>query len=233
MLYLIGLGLNLKGISQEGEEAVQGCDKVYLEGYTVNLPYTKRALEKEIDTEITELNREEVESDFLIKEAKNYDVALLVYGDPLSATTHISLVDEARKQGIKFKIVHATSIFDAICETGLQRYKYGKTASMPGFEADSFGAVILENKKIGAHSLILVDIGLPYEKALEKLEKVLDENGLNFGKILVCSRLGVKDSKIFYSDFGGLKGKEVRAPFCFIIPGKLHFLEEEYVKYFG
>ena len=39
MLYLIGLGLNLKGISNEGMEIVGRCKKVYLEDYTVDFPY--------------------------------------------------------------------------------------------------------------------------------------------------------------------------------------------------
>ena len=41
MLYLIGLGLNEKGISLEGLEVIKKCRKVYLEEYTVNFPYKK------------------------------------------------------------------------------------------------------------------------------------------------------------------------------------------------
>ncbi|KKM86908.1 hypothetical protein LCGC14_1274180 [marine sediment metagenome] len=47
MLYLIGLGLNEKGISLEGLEAVKKCEKVYLESYTAEIPYSKEDLEKE------------------------------------------------------------------------------------------------------------------------------------------------------------------------------------------
>jgi diphthine synthase len=46
LLYLIGLGLNEKGISLEGLESVKKCTKVYLEGYTVDFPYGIELLEK-------------------------------------------------------------------------------------------------------------------------------------------------------------------------------------------
>jgi diphthamide biosynthesis methyltransferase len=39
MLYLIGLGLNTKGISKEGLLILEKCHKVYIEGYTVDFPY--------------------------------------------------------------------------------------------------------------------------------------------------------------------------------------------------
>jgi len=231
MLYLIGLGMSVKGISQEGEEAVQGCDRVYLETYTVEFPYTRKALEKELDTEIHEAGREIVESNFLVKEAKNYDVALLIYGSPLCATTHISLMDEAKKEGIKFKIIHAGSILDAVAETGLQMYKFGKTTSMPSFESTSFIETVLDNQKIGAHTIILADIGLEYGKALEKLRAGAKGN-FQFEKIIVCSRVGLKDSKIMYGSVENLGAKEVKPQYCFVIPGKLHFIEEEFLESF-
>jgi len=42
--------------------------------------------------------------------------------------------------------------------------------------------------------------------------------------------LGLPDSKIYYGKIKDLGSKKVKAPFCFIIPGKLHFLEEEFLK---
>jgi len=227
MLYLIGLGLNVKGISQEGADAVQGCDKVYLENYTVEFPYTKKILAKELYTEILDADRKTVESDFLIKEAKGCDVTLLVYGAPLAATTHISLIQDAKKAGVKVKVIHAGSIFDAVGETGLQMYKFGKTASMPNHEAYSFMEMVKENLSIGAHSLVLVDIGLEYSKSLEKLKSAANENGVKLDRIVICSKMGTKEQKMFYGEIEILYEKEVKAPFCFIIPGKLHFLEEE------
>ncbi len=227
MLYLIGLGLNIDGISAYGLKVVQQCKKVYLESYTVDLPYFVEGLEKIIEKKITIVDREFVESLRIVDEAKKQDVALLVYGSPLVATTHITLVQEAKLSGVRCKVIHAASIIDAVAETGLQLYKFGKIASIPKHEADSFTEVIKDNQKINAHTLLLVDIGLDFGEALDRLEKV------KIDKIVVCSRLGMGQSEIIYEKIGNLEGREVQKPYCIIIPGKLHFLEEEVLKSFS
>ena len=163
----------------------------------------------------------------LLNEAKKEDIALLVYGSPLTATTHITLIQEAKKQKVEYEIIYNASVFDAVAETGLQLYKFGKITSIPNFKADSFSEVIRENKKINAHSLILVDIGLKFKDAIKRLEKIAGKD-----KIVVCSRLGTKEKRIFYGNLDELKNREIEAPFCFIIPSKLHFLESEVLENF-
>ena len=226
MLYLIGLGLNVTGISQQGLEAVNRCDKVYLESYTIDFPYLKEELEKILGKEVILADRDFVESLKIVEEAKDADIALLVYGSPLTATTHISLIQEVKKQNIEVKIIHNASIFDAVAETGLQIYKFGKTTSIPGFEAESFIEVIKENLGIGAHSLILVDIGMGFENALERLRNT------GIDKLVVCSALGTHDSRIYYGTLKELETKKVKRPFCIIIPGKMHFIEKEILEDF-
>jgi len=242
MLYLIGLGLNEKSLSFEGIEAIKKCEKIYLENYTIEFPYSFEKLEKIINSrlrlvssnagglvtsakslgkKIISANREFVESNKLIKEAKKEDVALLVYGSPLTATTHIALIQEAKKEKIKYEIIYNASVLDGVAECGLQLYKFGKITSIPNLEADSFIDVVKKNQKINSHSLILVDIGLSFENAIRRLEKIERD------KIVVCSKLGTKEKKIFYGTLKELKDKDIKAPFCFIIPGKLHFLEKE------
>ncbi len=225
MLYLIGLGLNERGISKEGILALEKCKKIYLESYTVDFPYKTSDLNLG-KKKIIKLGRNEVESERLIKEAKSINVALLVYGSPLFATTHISLILDAKKENVKTKIIYSASVFDAIAETGLQLYKFGKTVSMPKQEA-SFLEYVRENQKINAHSLILVDIGLIFQDVLKRLEEVAKKEGVRLDKIVVCSRLGTKESKICYNSIGKLKNKGIKTPFCFIIPGEMHFLEKE------
>ena len=224
MLYLVGLGLNIKGISQQGLEAVNRCEKIYLEFYTIDFLYSKEELEKILGKEVILADRDFVESLKIVEEAKNADVALLIYGSPLTATTHISLLQEAKKQNIEVKTIHNASIFDAVAETGLQIYKFGKTTSIPDFKAESFIEVIKENLGIGAHSLILVDIGIGFENALERLENI------DINKLVVCSALGTNDGRIYYRTLKELETKKVKKPFCFIVPGKLHFVEEEVLK---
>ena len=233
MLYIIGLGLNEKGISQQALEILKRCKKVYLENYTVEFPYSVGELKDILDKKIIDADREFVEGLGIVDEAKKLDVALLVYGSPLTATTHISLIQEAKRLGIKSQVMHNASILDAVGETGLQIYKFGKIASMPDFEADSFIEVVKENQSIGAHSLILIDIGLEFEKEIERLEEVCKEKEIDIGKLVVCSKLGAKGKRILYDKIANLKQEDVLAPFCFIIPGKLHFVEGEVLEGFG
>ena len=63
------------------------------------------------------VGREKVESLELVNEAKNTDVALLIYGSPLFATTHITLLQEAKEKQVKYKIIYNASVFDVLGET--------------------------------------------------------------------------------------------------------------------
>lgn len=232
MLYLIGVGLNEKGISKEGLEATKKCKKVYLENYTVDFPYDVKKLELLIKKEIIPVGREKIENFSLLNKAKKSNIAILVYGNPLFATTHISLLQETKKRNIKFKVIHNSSVFDSIGETGLQLYKFGKITSIPKFESNSYLETVKENLSINAHTLILIDIRMDFEYALERFEKDAKNNGLVFDEIIVCSNIGTNDSKIYYKNINELKSKKIKKPFCIIVPGKLHFLEKEFLENF-
>ena len=237
MLYLIGLGLNVDGISKYGLELVGRCKKVYVEDYTVDFPSSFGELGEVIGKKIHPANREFVESLGIVDEAKKMDVALLVYGSPLTATTHISLIQEAKRMGVRHKIVYNASILDAVAETGLQLYKFGKIASMPAwkqsYEPDSFMKIVQENQSMKAHSLILVDIGLDFSNALEQLEKAAKTHDIKLKKLVVCQALGTKRGKTLYRDITELKEfTGVKKPYCIIIPSKLHFMEKEVLKDF-
>ena len=234
MLFLIGLGLNERGISLEGIESLKNCEKVYIENYTVNFPYSFDELENVLGKKLINADRDLVESNKIVPEAKNGNVALLVYGSPLTATTHISLIEEAKKQEVEYRIIYSGSVFDGIAETGLQIYKFGKIASMPmwreSFNPTSFADIIKENQSINAHSLILIDIGLELPDAINELQVAMEEKGIQEDKILVCSELGTKNQKMIYDKVENFKNTNVNKPYCIIIPGKLHFFEEEVLK---
>ena len=175
----------------------------------------------------------------LVKEAKKKDICLLIYGSPLFATTHISLINDCKKRKVKVKVIYSTSVFDVIAETGLQLYKFGKVSSMPKwqehFKPNSFLDFVRDNRKIEAHSIILVDLKLHFVDAIEQLTRASETKNIKLDKILVCSRLGTKKGKIFYGKIKSFTkvGKKIKAPFCFIIPSKMHFLEKEVVEGFG
>jgi diphthine synthase len=241
MLYIIGLGLNERSISREGLEALEKCKRVYLENYTVDFPYTVHQLEEIIGKKIIEADRDKVEGLSIVDESKKLNVALLVYGSPLVATTHISLIEECKDMGIKFKIVHNASIFDAVAETGLQLYKFGKVASMPAwnlkqnFSPDSFMEIVKGNFSIGAHSLILIDIGLDFPDALKQLKVSAEKYDISLKKAVVCQALGTKNKKILYRSIKELEEfTGVKKPYCMILPSeKLHHVEKEVLEGFG
>ncbi|KAG5440603.1 hypothetical protein PCK2_000313, partial [Pneumocystis canis] len=110
------------------------------------------------------INRETVEfdSDILLREACKTDIAFLVVGDPLSATTHLDLLLRARREGISTRIVYNASIINAIGAVGLQLYNFGQTVSLVFFtetwKPNSIYFRIKENRDLGLHTLILLDL---------------------------------------------------------------------------
>jgi diphthine synthase len=240
MLYIIGLGLDLKDISLKGLDAVKKCKAVYLDGYTSQLPFSVEELERLIRKKIIIAERKMIEeSNEIIESAKKQDAALLIPGDPLAATTHVELLLRAKKEKVSVKIIHASSILTAVAETGLQLYKFGKTASIAkwqkSFRPESFYDVLQENLKINAHTLLLIDIGLSVNEALsyikEIAEKRKDKSILN-KEIIVCEKLGTNDGKITFDKLDKLLKKKFSLPSCIIVPAELHFLEAEILKSF-
>ncbi len=178
MLYLIGLGLGWKDFSLKALETLNKCDEVYLENYTSLSGFTILQLEKLIGKKVKVLGRKQTEEEMpFLKEAHLKEVAVLIYGDPLSATTHFEILAAARKKKIEANVIHAPSIFTAIAETGLSLYRFGKTASIPipekNFSPESFFDVLVENKKSYAHTLFLLDLK-PDEKKFLKIDEAIN-----------------------------------------------------------
>ena len=121
-------------------------------------------MEKLIDRKIHRLSREEVEDgQVLLTAAASRTVAFLIPGDPMSATTHIDLRLRAARAKIRTRIVHGVSIVtSAAGSLGLQVYKFGRTTtvpfSSPGFAPTSPLEVILDNRRMGLHTLVLLDL---------------------------------------------------------------------------
>ncbi|XP_047536678.1 diphthine methyl ester synthase [Vanessa atalanta] len=177
MFYLIGLGLgDAKDITVKGLEIIQKCDKVLLEGYTSILTVGKEVLEKFYGRPLIVADRELCESniDDILKEAKEKDIALLVVGDPLGATTHTDMLLRAKEFEVETQIVHNASIMNAVSCCGLQLYHFGETVSIPywtdNWKPDSFFDKILGNYKRNLHTLCLLDIKVkePTEESLTK-----------------------------------------------------------------
>ncbi|KAF4778144.1 diphthine synthase [Colletotrichum scovillei] len=177
MLYLVGLGLSDEtDITVKGLEVVKKASRVYLEAYTSILLVDKAVLEAYYGREIVVADREMVESnsDEILRDAQTEDVAFCVVGDPFGATTHTDLVLRARELSIPVATVPNASIMSGIGATGLQLYNFGQTVSMVFFtetwKPASFYDRIKENRDIGLHTLVLLDIKVK-EQSLEDMAR--------------------------------------------------------------
>lgn len=245
MLYIIGLGLgDEKDITLKGIEAIKKCNYIYLENYTSMLNCSIKDLEKLYNKKIILAPRNLVEEqDEILDQAKNSDVALLVIGDALSATTHISIMIKAKHQNIKVKIIHNASIFTAVAITGLQLYRFGKTTSIPfpekSFAPETAYDVLKNNKKNNLHTLFLLDIKtdklMSCDEAKEILlniennreEKVISKET----KCFCCAALGTDEQEVTYCNLGE-RSNLTKYPQCLIIPAELHFSEQEFIDEF-
>jgi len=237
-LYLIGLGLNdQKDITLNGLELVKKADFVYLESYTSKLTCELKDLENLYNKPITLANRELVESGTeLLEKAKTQNVALLIIGDVFGATTHIDIMLRAKELNIPIEIIHNASILTAVGMTGLSLYKFGKTTSIP-FETENVVTpyeVLKQNNKL--HTLFLLDLRpeqnkfMTFNEAIqfllnvEKENKVFTEDTLCVG----CAQLGSKNQKIVVGKAKDLLNKKINLfPQCLIVPGEMHFMEED------
>lgn len=258
-LYIIGLGLwNQKDISVRGLEIVRSCDSVYLESYTSLLSCTAADLEELYGREVIVADRSQSEQkmDEIISLSKEKDVAFLVIGDPVSATTHMEIVRSCKEQDVEVSVVHNASIFSAIGITGLQPYKFGKTTSIPFLERvpglETPYHVIKQNLSIGAHTLCLLDIMvdnvasetggkvnskentkfMTVKEGLEVLEDIesrLKEGVISDNTFVVgVARLGHDDFVVKAGKLSEVKEFDFGGPLhSLVVPGNLHFSEEE------
>lgn len=236
MLYLIGLGLwDENDISLRAIDALKKCEEVFLETYTNKWLGNIEALEDVIGKKVTPIKRTQVESEMLTDIAKEDDIALLVPGDPLVATTHVQLMIDAKNKGIDVKVIHSSSIYTAVAETGLQLYKFGRATTLAfiekSFKPSSPFEMIMENRKAGLHTLVLLDVKEDgrYMTVADGIF-VLSELGFEKdSKIIACCQLGSGEQKIRYGAMEKLANGQSLAgtPAVIIIPGRLHFKEEE------
>ena len=247
-LYLIGVGLSTeKDITLRGLEIIKRCDKVYLENYTSLLQCSVADLEKCYGKKVILADRTASEQDDIkiVEEAKKMDVAFLVIGDPFSATTHIGLFQLAKEKKVPVQVVHNASVLTAVGITGLQLYKFGRVTSIPFLEdnpqLETPYRVLKDNQAQGSHTLFLLDLKpgqnkfMTVNQALEILENIesrLKENLIRKDSFVIgCARLGSDDAVIKAGPLEKVKQMQFgKAPHCLIIPGKMHFAEEEFLK---
>jgi len=180
-LYMIGLGLgDVTDITIKGLSAIKTSEYIFLESYTSIYGSTKEELEVLFGKKIIEANRNFVESNCekILEHALEENVSFLVIGDVFGATTHTDLFLRAKKEGIEVMIINNASIINAVSITGLELYRFGRTASIV-FDDDNWlpqtpYEIIKENKKLGLHTLCLLDIKTA-EPSKENLRRGIDK----------------------------------------------------------
>ncbi len=247
-LVFIGLGLcDEKDLTLRGLEEIKQADKVFAELYTSLMTgLSIQKLEKLVGKKISIVSRhalEEEEGQIILQEAEKKRVALLVPGDPLIATTHVDLRIRAEKLGIKTHVIHGASIISAaIGLSGLQNYKYGRNVTIPfpeeGFTSETPYKVIMENKKMGLHTLCFLDIKAEEEKCMtvrDGLEALLATENRKRNRVITSdtlvigiARAGARDSAVkagYVEDV--IKHNFGAPPHTLVFPSKLHFMEAE------
>lgn len=265
VLYLIGLGLyDEQDITLRGLNAIKQCQRVYLEAYTSILLCDKAKLEQLYEKEVIVADREMVENeaDKILEGAEQYDVAFLVVGDPFGATTHTDLQLRARERGIPVRVIHNASVMNAVGACGLQLYKFGEAISIVFFtdtwRPDSFYDKIAANRKLGLHTLCLLDIKVKepnldalargkiiYEpprymtintalQQLLEIEQKRGEGAYSPETLAVgMSRLGAPDQQMVAGSMQQLLDVDFGPPLhCLIIAGDVHVIEEEILQFY-
>jgi diphthine synthase len=234
MLYLIGLGLyDENDITQRALFLAKGCE-CYIELYTNKWDGSIERLSKMLGKTVTQLKRSDLEENLpkFLSKAKTEDIALFIPGDPLAATTHVDIVLQARKRNIPVQVLHNASIFSAIGETGLQLYKFGRTATVPfSGHLESAKDAVKGNQKLGMHTLLLLDLDaevglyMSISDALKMLvkAKIVKEKD----RLVAASQVGSPYVQVKYGTVKELMETQIGKPAVLIVPGKLHFMEKE------
>ncbi|MEM1622719.1 MAG: diphthine synthase [Sulfolobales archaeon] len=248
-LYLVGMGLSYKYLTLEALEAIARADRVFVDTYTGRVDL--EGLEKVLAKTFVKVSRKELEEDSgreileLLEEGKK--VVLLVPGDPLVATTHVTLLLEAQARGFRFHVVPGVSIVPtALSMSGLMVYKMGRIATVvypkDGIVYEYAYDVIKANDSLNLHTLLLLEydgekgIAMKASEAIEILKNIEESRREGVIKddrlVSVVASLGYPDFVVCVGELKRihmLKVDVVPQTLVFASP-RLHPMEEEMMK---
>jgi diphthine synthase len=245
MLWFVGLGIGgLDALSDKARKVISESDIVYFEQFTSPMSENETKFLQQITKGQFKLAPRWLVEDGkeILESAKNNTVALLSYGDPYIATTHIELRVRAITDNIKTDTIHASSaITSLVGECGLHFYKVGKTVTiMSGIPSSTAYYTIFENLKLGNHTIVLLEWNQNKNFFLdpkEAIQSLLDQEKEQARKVfsgetygIVASRIGQSDQKIVAGKFSSLNQDFGAPPHTIIIPGMMHFTESDALK---
>ncbi len=246
MLTFVGLGIGgPQALSEKSRKIISESDLVYFEQFTSPMSETQTQFLQDITKGQFKLAPRWLVEDGkeILEAAKTNKVALLSYGDPYIATTHIELRVRAIQDGTKTDTIHASSaITSLIGECGLHFYKVGKTVTiMSGIPSSTAYYSIFENLKLGNHTIVLLEWNQNKNFFLDPkdaISSLLDQEKEQGRKVfsgdtygIVASRIGQDGQKIIAAKFSDLAKQDFGAPpHTIIIPGMMHFTESDALK---
>ncbi|HEY7110436.1 MAG TPA: diphthine synthase [Nitrososphaeraceae archaeon] len=250
MLWFTGIGIyGTSGLSQKALDVIANCDIIYLERFTslvsdkdikdlMSLPSFGSKTISPVQRWFVEDGRQ------ILAEAKNKDVILLSYGDPMVATTFSELRLRALQEGVKVSVVYGISgITTVISEIGLQLYKIGRIVTMMEEKQSTVSVynTISNNLQCNCHTVILTEYRyndddsiffLDPKEVILRLMQVEEDlafrifNDASF--LIVASRIGTMEQKIVSGRAESLLNLDYgTGPHTIIFPASLHFIEKE------
>jgi len=244
-IHLIGLGLGtIEYLTLGALETAEKMDELFIDTYTSWIHRElMKYLEERFGEKLVKADRSMLEERVgeLIEKAEEKEIGILVPGDPLIATTHISIILEAKRRNVPVHVVYGVSIISASASaSGLQAYKFGRITTIPrdGVGIETCYRVVAENLEKGLHSLILLDTadgGLRIPDALKMLMKIEDEFGYGIfhrdGMVICLARIGSSEEFRWAGKISdAVKIDYPPPPHLIIVPGELHFTEAEALK---
>ena len=243
---MIGLGLGgPNSITMDGVIALSMSDYIFYETYTSPIhSETLEWVKLKSQKEPIHLSRSQVEEPSeLIEFAKEKKVALLIVGDALSATTHVSLLLDCKKNNIEYQVIHNASVLTAVAGIlGLQHYNFGPVATLvlPEGNYRPLSPIdkIKANMKNGNHTLVLLDIKADqpdkepiYMRASEAAEQIIEAGLSGEIKVAAAARVGRESQKLWYGKLKELKELDLgKEPHSLVVPSRLLFTEKEFLE---
>ncbi|MGC9010394.1 MAG: diphthine synthase [Sulfolobales archaeon] len=251
--YLIGLGPTPKHLTSQALEILSGeCEIFFYEEYTSISPEENiLEIEKLVGRKAIRLTRRDLEDlsgEIILKslrEGKN--TCLATWGDPLIATTHISIVSRVIREGYRYRYIPGiNSVSVALAASGLMIYRLGRVATIT-FPRDNILSeypylILRENLARNLHTVFLLDIDteknifMSVKEAIEillTLEEKIKEGIFSPRNLVLAVSIG-SDILLCGGEANYLiMNPPNRYPQILIVPAKLYFTEEEYLRELG
>jgi diphthine synthase len=249
-LWFVGLGLgDAEDVAPRARRVLARAGALFAEEYTSRTaPGTAEALARDAGRPLRWLGRSELEGETPIREAlaQHEEVALLVAGDPFVATTHLALRVSVEAWGHDWEYLPNATVLTAVPGLlGLIQYRFGRPVSLPlpdaGFAPRSPLDGIRRNRRLGLHTLVLLDLRPEEGRALTAAEAVgllAAQDGpppelfAAATEVGAVARVGRADARAWFGPWERLAESDLGPPLhTLVVPApELHFEEEAAVR---